>query len=192
MLCGYLWCMKSTQCSHKGNRNHAILSCQHKNISDFRRKTTNLIKLKFRLFFLDLKCATNLEQVTNCVAEVEKLFLLMQETNEGRFKPMNKGMNNMYAMVAIILEQEGMSNVDEALNSKKLNFCWELFGLSPMINGMAIQDDHIGVMDCTWLGLTPKVVDLKIKSFCNKVYTSLPTRTLQMPYAPVFIIPGRK
>ena len=169
ILSGCMWCRETSQCTNKGNRNHAMLSCRHENINNFRRKTANLIESKFRLFFLELKKSTNMENVKNCIKEIEKSFLYMQEKNEGRSKPISREMNKRYVTIDGILERENFSNVYEALNSKKFNFCCEIFGVTPWDKDMLIQDSNIGVIDCAWLGLTPKVVDTKMKTFCNKV-----------------------
>jgi len=169
MLSGCLWCKETTQCSNKGNRNHAFLGCQHANLYEFRNKTLNLIESKFRLFFVDLEKSTNAKMVNTCVIEIEKLFSIMQETQEGRSKPISKERNKRYVTLKGIFEREGLLSVQDALNSRKFNFCCEVFGLSPWDKDMLIQDSNIGVMDCAWLGFTPKVVDRKMKSFCNKV-----------------------
>jgi len=170
LLSGCLWCGSNDHLRQKGNRNHAILSCKNKELSDFRTKTSNLIESKLKLFFLELQRATNFQQVEECIAEVEKSFLLMQERNEGRLKPITNTLNNRYIPIASILVREGIPDLAKALDSKKFNLCCEIFGFLPNLNGTAIRDDQIGVMDCAWLGLIPIAINACMEKFCDKVY----------------------
>ena len=169
MLSGCLWCSTKDQCSHKGNRNHAILNCKNKHLKEFREKSTNLIESKFRLFFLTSQRASSSQHVIECIVEVEKLFLLMQCNNEGRLKPINANMNDRYASMATILARERLPGIAEALRAKNFNFCCEIFGLSPNLNYAMIRDDQIGTMDCAWLGLTPKSINKCLEKHCDKI-----------------------
>jgi len=170
LLSGCLWCSKTTQKLIKGNRNHAMTTCEYSNISNFRRKATNLIESKFKLFFLQLAQATNENNVMECLKKVEETFLELQDRNIGRLKPIRKDLNSRYISCDSILKREGLINIKEALRSRKLNFLCEIFGLSPNVSSMEIRDDQIGVADCGWLGLTPLIIDEIVMKFCAKIY----------------------
>jgi len=170
LLSGCLWCSKTMQKLHKGNRNHAMTICEYSNISNFRRKATNLIESKFKLFFLQLAQATNENNAMECIKKVEETFLELQDKNIGRLKPMRKELNSRYISCESILEREGLANIKEALRSRKFNFLCEIFGLSPNANNLEIRDDQIGVADCGWLGLTPLIIDKIVMRFCDKIY----------------------
>jgi len=171
ILSGCLWCKSERHigCKPKGNRNHALLYCNHSDLKSFRTKSTNLIESKLRLFFLDLRKATSFENVENCLKELEKTFLQMQTKNLGRLRHMEPKNNNRYLSLANIFHREKIKCVQDALNSSKFNFCCELFGLLPNSLDREIQDDQIGLIDCPWLGLMPICVDTIIKNRCDDI-----------------------
>jgi len=169
ILSGCLWCSSKDQCSHKGNRNHAILNCKNKHLKEFREKSTNLIESKFRLFFLTLQRVSNSQHAIECLVEVEKLFLSMQRNNEGKLKTISADRNERYASIATILAREKLPGIAEALKAKNFNFCCEIFGLSPNLHNAVIRDDQIGTMDCAWLGLTPISINTCLENHCNKI-----------------------
>ena len=168
LLSGCLWCKSKEGCNRKGNRNHALLSCEHDDLKSFRTKITNLIESKFRIFFLDLMKATNFAYVEDCLRRVEIAFLNMQLQNTGRLRSMDGSINNRYTSSAEILDREGLDCIQNALNSSKINICCEIFGLLPNSNGIEIHDDQIGLVDCPWLGLMPRQIDDILIAQCNK------------------------
>ena len=163
------WCTTDSGNNDIGNRNHAILYCKHDDLRSFRIKNTNLIESKFRIFFLDLAKATNQEIVNVCIRKVETTFLDLQNRNVDRLTPIPSSENNRYLPIKTLLSREKLSNVSDALNCHKFNFCCELFGLIPKYSNKPISDDQIGLVDCTWLGLVPKSIDEIMKAQCDNI-----------------------
>jgi len=168
-LTGCLWCNDKTPNSNKGNRNHAMLMCKQKQISDFRRKATNLIESKLKLFYLELKRATNSDNAIKYIEQVEMLFLGLQNQNLGRLQPIRREFNTRYISCEMILRREGMSSMKEALESTKFNFLCEVHGLLPNLNSIEVKDEQIGVADCVWLGLIPIIIDESMQRACESV-----------------------
>ena len=180
ILSGCLWCSRNLQNAEKGNRNHILLSCKEKNIQEFRFRVSNLIELKFQIFFTLLAKATNGYNVIQCIKEIEKAFMDLQHTNTGRLSPVAIIANARYISISSILQREKLSSIEEALKSKQFNFCGEIFGLYPHTQGAPVMDENIGVADCPWLGLMPTVIDNIMSSFCSKIVNFIPhdeTRT---------------
>ena len=173
-LSGCLWCNKKLQNSHKGNRNHAMLICNNNNISEFRKKATNLIESKFKLFFLELARATSKNNVTKCIKKVETTFLDLQIQNLGRLHPIQRELNSRYISCEAILNREGLTSIQEAVESRKFNFLCEVFGLLPNLNGMEVRDDQLGVSDCPWLGLTSLRIDKDVSDICDSIFDFIP------------------
>jgi len=173
MLSGCMWCKSkpNLECKSRGNRNHALLVCENKDLKSFRIKSTNLIESKLRLFFLELMRATSIQNVEDCLEELGMAFLRMQTQNLGRLRPVEREHNNRYLSLTDILTNEGLISIQDALNSSNFNFCCQIFGLLPNSNGMEIQDDQIGLVDCPWLGLMPICIDKIIRTRCNNICT---------------------
>jgi len=173
MLSGCMWCTSkpNLECKSRGNRNHALLVCENKDLKSFRIKSTNLIESKLRLFFLELMRATSIQNVEDCLKELGMAFLRMQTQNLGRLRPVEREHNNRYLSLTDILANEGLICIQDALNSSKFNFCCQVFGLLPNSNGTEIQDDQIGLVDCPWLGLMPTCIDNIIGTQCNNICT---------------------
>ena len=161
-----LWCEDSTKCTHKGNRNHAILYCSNKKISSFRIRLTNLIEAKLKLFFLDLGKATNFENVENGIRIIERTFLEMQNDQTGRLTRLPESSNNRYSTIEETLRRGNCTSIELATTTSTFNFFSELFGLTPFINGSEITDESLGIVDCPWLGLTPKYIDDVMLNLC--------------------------
>jgi len=168
-LSGCLWCKNGGECGSKGNRNHAFLSCEHKDLKGFRTKITNLIESKFRIFFINLLKATDSKNVETCLKDTETTFLKMQSQNLGRLRHMDRSINIRYIPLADILHREGRECIHDALKNSKENICCEIFGLLPNSNGPIMHDDQIGLVDCPWLGLIPISIDKIMVHHCNKI-----------------------
>jgi len=164
-----IWCKQNSGGNQIGNRNHAILFCEHEDLSYFRTRITNLIESKFRLFFLEISRATTRESVYICIKKVEATFLDLQHRNVDRLIPIAPIHNNRYLSIQSILSRENLPDIQAALRSTKFNFCCEIFGLLPQSSAIPIRDDQIGLVDCTWLGLMPQVIDNILKEQCENI-----------------------
>jgi len=169
MLKTCAWCKRNSGLQQIGNRNHALLYCDHEDLSSFRGKVSNLIESKFRLFFLELSRATNPDTVSVCIRKVESAFLDLQSRNVDRLIPMEPSQNIRYLPIHSILSRENLLDIRDALQCPNFNFCCEVFGMLPNFSGIPIRDDQIGLADCTWLGLMPRTIDIILEDACMSV-----------------------
>jgi len=180
MLSNCQWCPQNSKRAEKGNRNHVFLNCKHGNIEEFRTRVSNLIEMKLKIFFDLLTKTTNFCNAVDCIQKVETAFLHLQERNIGKLSPMTTSQNNRYISIPTILERRKIATIQEALHSKTFNFCGQIFGIYPHINGNPVLDENIGVVDCPWLGLMPTVIDNIMVSTCSNITKFVPhkeTRT---------------
>jgi len=149
MLGNCLWCKEQYGNNEKGNRNHAILSCKHQNLREFRIKSSNLIESKLKILFHNLQRTTNHDNAIQCLLTIEKEFLQHQQNQTGRLCKMQKSINIRYLPIKLILKRETCDSIDIAISSRKFNFISEIVGLCPMHDGSPIiRDDQIGIIDC--------------------------------------------
>jgi len=164
-----LWCSNNRKSAHKGNRNHAFLFCSNPKISSFRTRLINLTEAKLKLFFLDLRKATNYDNVENGLKMIEGAFLDLQEKQTGRLKNLPIVLNNRYISIQNILAREKCNSIRAATESPNFNFMSEIFGLTPVLNGTEITDESLGLVDCPWLGLTPISIDKIMLNLCTNI-----------------------
>ena len=170
-----LWCKGYNGDNGKGNRNHAILSCEHQNLKEFRIKSSNLIESKLRNLFHNIQQSTNHDNVIRCLHTIEKEFLQHQLNQTGRLCKMQKSTNTRYLPTKLILERESCESIGIAMNSRTFNFLSEVFGLYPMHNGSSIvRDEQIGIIDCPWLGLIPTFLDNILLQLCRSTRKFIP------------------
>ena len=163
-----MWCPDHlTKPSPHGNRKHAMLDCTHPDLQNFRRKMANLIELKLKNLFVNLRTATNEEQMQNLFKTIEKECVFLQKSTLGRCKKANYVEKFSYIHINELEKKYNISNLMEGCSIYGTLFS-ELLGVIPQKTATNIQDRDLGILDAFWLGLIPDSINNIILKGINK------------------------
>jgi len=159
------WCPK--QCAHEsqhGNRMHALLYCGHTNLKEFRTNLRHSLNEELCNLIRMIETYSNKEHTINFIQKISSTYLHLQRSQEGRLRKIHDNLNHTYASLN---ELKAKYNENDTLNCILSNThlaAIELFGLVPQhVNGIE-SDANIGTIDCMWLGLVPRTIDIQVKS----------------------------
>jgi len=155
------WCPSSTtpELDH-GNRMHAINSCGHPDLAQFRSSVDILLIKKFQELFHELKQHTSDCSIRNLLFQVQNIFIKLQASQEGRLQRVSSAINNTYLSIECLLAKNDSDNFMQCMLTPESDMCLAIFGLRPHnINKVYNNDANIGVIDAPWLGLIPKEID---------------------------------
>jgi len=163
LLCPCKWCPEnSPHRTQHGNRMHALLHCDHKDISGFRNNMRNIIEDELRKFMKFIQIYTSEEQAIRFIHHIQNTFLRLQSEQVGRLRKISIAQNLSYASINDLLDKYGQSNVLNCIHSGKTQICLEIFGILPQCTTSLTSDANIGAADSPWLGLTPVAINSQI------------------------------
>jgi len=155
------WCKAgSHENARKVNRRHCILACDKFEFLQFRKNVSNLLGNKFGLFLKNIKNTVSVAESVSLLYDIEKQFLLLQETQSGRLIKVCKSRNSSYVPISELLHKYQEKSLEDMLS--KPNFgtiCQDIFGMAPSNKYLTIPDAELGTIDAPWLGLMPKNID---------------------------------
>ena len=154
-LSGCMWCTSA----EKGNRTHAILSCQHTNLQTYRQNMRNLINSKLSSLFNSLQQYTSMDYAHQFLRNIENQFLQHQQLQTGRLKHKPTYRNNTYIDINNLLHKWDQPSLDEAMKNNQCFLISEIFGLQPTIPLLDKGDEELGITDATWLGIIPSFLN---------------------------------
>ena len=124
-------CQQSNMCSHKGNRRHAFLSCNHIKLARFKQKMNNMIGNRMYLFVQELKEIMEWDKVEHLIKTVNSELLLLQKEQTGRLTRLPIENNNTYLPVMEILRKHATKSIQDAIENIPSAFFTHLLGITP-------------------------------------------------------------
>jgi len=112
--------------------------------------------------------ANDLGFVIRVIKEIENGFLDLQESQLGRLKKLPKFKNIQYVSSSDLLQKHGFDSFHSCLGSNSGAFFRDLFGMHPENLMEDPTDEELGVIDATWLGLMPEIIDSIVKTNIKK------------------------
>jgi len=119
---------------------------------------TNLIEMKLKNLFVNLKTATNEEQMQNLFKVIEKECIFLQKSTLGRCKKASHVEKFSYIHIHELKKKYSINNLMEGCSISGTLFS-ELLGVIPQTTATNIQDRDLGLLDAFWLGLIPNAIN---------------------------------
>jgi len=153
------WCTSPHTNATKGNRRHFFLVCNHDRIRKFRDRLNNTIGMKLSHLFNDIKLQSSEARVQVIIGDINKAFIALQNSQEGRKSKLDKSRNISYINIKNILQKIQAKEISDAIQTKPSSFFLSLFHITPEELHNNISDEEVGVIDTPWLGLMPSRID---------------------------------
>ena len=165
-----------------GNIRHMILYCNSKRIVSFRTHLINLIEMRLKHFFSEIRNYSSESLLIQMVHELSDSFKQMQIHQEARLEPIPTTFNNQYIPIQHLLNKHNLDSVQNVLQAKQ-NLFSELLGILPQASPFPLTDSHMGTVDLPWLGLMPRRITKCINRF---IYKASQLQTVKSPSAKVW------
>ena len=159
-LSGCKWCnQNSSTATEKGNRMHALLSCNHVDIQGYRNNLRTSIQSEIQNLMEIIITYTSEKGAIKFLKNIEETFISLQENQCGRLRRIPRANNKSYATMKDLLRKYDEQDILKCIQNNIGTFSLEVFGIIPQNTNAYRDDANIGVVDGPWLGLIPIKLD---------------------------------
>jgi len=159
------WCPeKGVYRNQHGNRMHALLYCENKNLKEFRSNMRSAINEEICSLIRMIETYLTRQHASNFIKNINNIYLHLQQSQQGRLRKIHRTLNHAYASLEELKTKYDEMDILTCVLSEKHLTAIEVFGLTPQNTNGVGSDANIGTIDCMWLGMVPREIDKEVES----------------------------